>query len=1076
MEAFREESVVYQWIRHFQSTLPPSESDTGSERPSEADSYENIPKSMEQTLEDRERAGVPDAILLEDFNSEDAFIENLSKRYHENIIYTYIGQVLVSVNPYKELGIYGDKTVESYRNVNFYEVPPHVFAIAENSFRSMIGETNDQCILISGESGAGKTEASKHVLRFLAAASLHRSQVDKVRDRLLQSNPVLEAFGNAKTNRNDNSSRFGKYMDVEFNFKGDPVGGHILNYLLEKSRVVHQEQGERNFHIFYQLLAGASDERLERLRLERDPNAYFYLKQGKCCTVDSINDAKDYTVVEKALRTIDFTSEEEEAIWSIVSAILHLGNVSFTKNDQGHAQVVNKELTQHISELLGGEEKQVEKALTHRTIEARGDVVTSPLTPDQAAYARDALAKAVYERVFSWLVRRINQSLQSSEPGRKTLLGILDIYGFEIFDNNGFEQFCINFCNEKLQQVFIELTLKSEQEEYRKEGIEWEQVDYFNNKIICDLVEEKHKGIISLLDEECLRPGDTNDLTFLSKLNCHLVHHPHYFSYETSTDHKIKKQINPDEFRLRHYAGNVAYSVKSFIDKNNDLLFRDLKEAMAKVSNLVVKEVFPKEELTRKKRPDTAATQFKVSLANLVDILMCKEPSYIRCIKPNDYKRSYNFDRERVSHQVKYLGLMENVRVRRAGFAYRRVYPAFLNRYKSLCPATWPNYRGSPKEGVRLIAEHLKYNADDYRLGQTKLFIRLPRTLFKTEDALQVRKKELATMIQAKWKAFVARKRYLKMRESVTMIAKHWRRVTARRLLIKRRWAATVIRAFIKGFITRNDEVNEVNARFVQIVKCEFLMRLAQSLPKSVLDKRWPASPGSCVQASKELQKLHMAHLVRRYVRSMPPERKAQFEEKVLAEQLFRGKKSSYDSSLPHWFVNNRLTNEEENLRKTAFEDIIKTPGEKTQYCISCIKYDRHGYKPRERLLILTSAALYLLEGKENKLQLKHRLSLKEVQQLVVSPNSDNLLLIQIPPENAKKDKGDLILNVPNAIEAVTKIVSVSDNNEVLYIAESSSIGHNMSGGKTGTIILDKGAITSINKNKEGKLMVISGH
>ncbi|KAK8726216.1 hypothetical protein OTU49_010428 [Cherax quadricarinatus] len=1042
---------------------------------------------MESVLEDRARIGVPDAILLEDYLNESVFIDNLKKRYQQNIIYTYIGQVVISVNPYTDLGLYTEDCLEKYRNVNFYEVPPHVFAITENAYRSMVAETTDHCILISGESGAGKTEASKQVLRFLAATSLHRREMDRVRDRLLQSNPLLEAFGNAKTNRNDNSSRFGKYMDIEFNFKGDPVGGHILNYLLEKSRVVHQEEGERNFHIFYQLLAGAPDELLEKLHLQRDANNYFYLKQGESCTVDSVNDRADFEAVDHALDILSFTTEEQEAIWDVVGAILHLGNVAFKADDDGLARVKDETPIVNCSKLIGCDKDVLRKALTHRTIEARGDIVTSPLNPEQAVYARDALAKSVYERVFNWLVVRLNHSLESPESGRKTLLGILDIYGFEIFDKNGFEQFCINYCNEKLQQVFIELTLRSEQEEYYREGIEWEKVQYFDNKIICDLVEEKHKGIISLLDEECLRPGDATDLTFLNKMNSHLATHNHYFSYETSDNSKVKKTINKDEFRLRHYAGEVAYRVQGFLDKNNDLLFRDLKEAMTHTSNIIITSVFPKDEFSQKKRPVTAATQFKNSLAGLMTILMSKEPSYIRCIKPNDDKRSYYFDEERVSHQVKYLGLMENLRVRRAGFAYRRAYEIFLGRYKSVCPATWPKYNGPAKDGVMAIVQHLGYHPDDYRMGETKLFIRLPKTLFLTEDAFQKRKQELATMIQAKWKAFVCQRKYKKMKAAATVLAKHWRRVLAQRLRVRRKWAVGVVRAFVKGFITRNDPVNPTNARFQQLVKCEFLLRLAKSLPKSVLDTRWPDSPAPCANASAVLHSMHRTYLARKYVKALQPEKRAMFEEKVLAEQLFKGKKASYPDSLPKWFLTSRLDEAYEALRKTSFEDTIKTAGEKTKYCTPCTKYDRHGYKPRERIMILTSGALYLLEAKENKLKHKHRFSLKEVQGLHVSPNTDNLLLIQIPVENAKRDKsagacdpnpkGDLIVSLPNVIEAVTKIITVSDSPEVLKVAESESIGHTMKNGKQGTIMLDTGsAVTTINKTKEGKLLVVAGH
>lgn len=290
-----------------------------------------------------------------------------------------------------------------------------------------------------------------------------------------------------------------------------------------------------------------------------------------------------------------------------------------------------------------------------------------------AIYARDALAKAVYDRLFTWLVARINQSLHPKNDIKRkgNVMGILDIYGFEIFKKNSFEQFCINFCNEKLQQLFIELTLKSEQDEYNKEGIEWIPVEYFDNKVICNLIEEKYKGIISILDEECLRPGDPTDLTFLSKLNYQLGSHPHFICHSRTTT-AIQKTMGRDDFRLIHYAGDVTYNVSGFLDKNNDLLFRDLKETMSLTKNHIVKLCFPESEYKNKKRPETAITQFRNSLNNLMEILMCKEPSYIRCIKPNDVQKSNIFDHKLVLHQVKYLGLMENLRVRRAGFAYRR--------------------------------------------------------------------------------------------------------------------------------------------------------------------------------------------------------------------------------------------------------------------------------------------------------------------------------------------------------------------------------------------------------------------
>ncbi|XP_048583002.1 unconventional myosin-Ic-like isoform X2 [Nematostella vectensis] len=1026
---------------------------------------------MESELHARDKVGVQDFVLLEDFKNEDAFLDNLRKRYESNLIYTYIGTVVVSINPYKNLPIYSKAVIEKYRGENLYELPPHIYAISDEAYRSMREECTDQCMLISGESGAGKTEASKRILEYLAAISTSSTEVGRVKDRLLKSNPVLEAFGNARTNRNDNSSRFGKYMDIQFDFRGAPFGGHILNYLLEKSRVVHQAKGERNFHIFYQLLQGAEHELLEALELERDPNHYFYLNQGNCVTVSTINDNVEFKVVKEALSVIDMTTDVQLALFSIVASILHLGSVNFLEKEGEHdITLENARPVNIISKLLGCPEFILEKALTARTVEAKGEKVRTPLSKDQAIYARDALAKATYDRMFTWVVRSINTSLASKDhKGPTTLMGLLDIYGFEIFEMNSFEQFCINYCNEKLQQLFIELTLKEEQDEYRREGIEWEPVEYFDNKVICDLIEAKHTGIIAQLDEECLRPGNVTDATFLEKLEKSIGDHPHFVSHAT-TDYAERKTIGREEFRLKHYAGNVTYSVNGFVDKNNDLLYRDLKEAMCQSTNLILSEMFPKSEMQSLKRPDTAATQFKTSLSHLMTILMSKEPSYVRCIKPNEHKRSSRFDERLIRHQVQYLGLMENLRVKRAGFAYRRPLTFFLNRYKCLCPSTWPNWRGKPKEGVQEICQHLGYKEDDYKLGVSKIFIRFPQTLFTTEDLFQARKNYLATVIQTQFRGFNARLKFTRLRMAAITLATHWRRLCAQRLLARRRNAAKLIRKLIKGFITRDQPRNEDNEGYLAYVRMAYLLTIKRNLPKNVLDKSWPKPPAALTEASALIHHIHTRYLVRQYVRGITEERKEQLQLKLLASELFKDKKASYPESVADPFIKNRLDLELESQKANLHIKKLFSVGETIKYCVGVGKYDRHGYKPRARVLILTDVAIYILEDKTYKQ--KHRISYEGVHGISVSSLKDDVVVLHLTISQ-KGDKGDLILTCSHVIECVSFIISAIDKRELLTVAED-EIKHNMLKGKEGRLIFSKGEAFSVAKGKSGNFEVVA--
>uniref|UniRef100_A0A803YNR3 Myosin IH n=2 Tax=Meleagris gallopavo TaxID=9103 RepID=A0A803YNR3_MELGA len=930
---------------------------------------------MEGALIARDRVGVQDFVLLDSHTSEAAFLNNLRKRYQENLIYTYIGTLLVSVNPYKELDIYTVTQMQLYRGVNFFELPPHLYAIADNAYRVMCSEYNNHFILISGESGAGKTEASKKILQYYAVTCPTTEQLQVVRDRLLLSNPVLEAFGNAKTLRNDNSSRFGKYMDIQFDFKGAPVGGHILSYLIEKSRVVHQNHGERNFHIFYQLLEGGEKDLLCWLGLERNPQKYAYLIQGRCAKVFSINDKNDWKIVRKAFSIIDFTEKDLEVWKSKVHPV------------DGNLLLPILRAVFVSLQLLGVHLSILQEALTHRKIEARSEEVLSPLNVDLAFYARDAVAKAIYGRTFTWLVNKINGSLANKDSTRKTVIGLLDIYGFEVLDTNSFEQFCINYCNEKLQQLLIEMTLKAEQEEYEMEGIEWEPIPYFNNKIICDLVEQKHKGIISILDEECLRPGEATDLSFLEKLEEKVGDHAHFVTRKLA-DQKTRKSIDWVDFRLLHYAGEVTYCAVGFLEKNNDLLYRNLKEVLCNSKNGIIRDCFLLSELDSRRRPETVATQFKNSLMSLIEILMSKEPSYIRCIKPNENKEPGMFDDCLIRHQVKYLGLMEHLRVRRAGFAYRRKYEHFLQRYKSLCPATWPHWHGPAAEGVERLIKHIGYKPEEYKLGRTKIFIRFPKTLFATEDAFEIRKHMLG----------------------MVPLEACWRGVLARKEAKKRTWAVEIIRKFIKGFINRKKPLCPENIEFVRLVQYKYLMKLRDHIPRNVLDKSWLQPPSILEEISEMLQKMCTRNLVRKYCRGLTPERKVQLQQKAVTSAIFRGKKEGYQQSINLPFADTRLSE-------------YMSPY--SQYATPVVKYDRNGFKARERLLVLTQSSAYVVEMAKIK---------QKIDYATLKGNSAN-------PSGAASvawsvQGGDVILQCEHIFETVTKLCMLANKQNLVKVVK----------------------------------------
>ncbi|KAM4601251.1 myosin IEb isoform 2-T2 [Polymixia lowei] len=707
-------------------------------------------------------SGVDDMVLLSKIN-EDAITDNLKKRYMDDYIFTYIGPVLISVNPFKQLPYFTNREVELYQGAAQYENPPHIYALADTMYRNMMIDSENQCVIISGESGAGKTVAAKYIMSYVSKVSGGGAKVQHVKDIILQSNPLLEAFGNAKTVRNNNSSRFGKYFEIQFSRGGEPDGGKISNFLLEKSRVVSQNQGERSFHIYYQLLEGASAEQRENLGIT-SPDYYYYLNQSGTYTVEDVNDKNDFSDTTEAMSVVGLTLEDQDTVLQLVAGILHLGNISF-REEANYAVVESQDFLAFPAFLLGISQDGLCTKLTSRVMDSKWggqtESISVTLNTEQACFTRDALSKALYSRVFDYLVDSINKAMQKLHE--EFNIGVLDIYGFEIFQKNGFEQFCINFVNEKLQQIFIELTLKAEQEEYVQEGISWTPIEYFNNKVVCDLIESKLNppGIMSILDDVCATmhaKGEGADQTLVQKLQGQISSHQHFSSWNRG-------------FIVHHYAGKVSYDVSGFCERNRDVLFNDIIELMQSSEFTFIRNLFPENlEAEKRGRPSTASSKIKKQANNLVQTLMKCTPHYIRCIKPNETKRPRDWEENRVRHQVEYLGLRENIRVRRAGYAYRRAFNKFLQRYAILTRETWPQWRGEERQGVLHLLHSVNMDQDQYQLGRTKVFIKAPESLFLLEEMRERKYNGYARVIQKAWRKHVAVRKYVKMREEASDI------------------------------------------------------------------------------------------------------------------------------------------------------------------------------------------------------------------------------------------------------------------------------------------------------------------
>ncbi|XP_031994644.1 myosin-9 isoform X2 [Hylobates moloch] len=764
--------------------------------------------------------------------NEASVLHNLKERYYSGLIYTYSGLFCVVINPYKNLPIYSEEIVEMYKGKKRHEMPPHIYAITDTAYRSMMQDREDQSILCTGESGAGKTENTKKVIQYLAyVASSHKSKKDQgeLERQLLQANPILEAFGNAKTVKNDNSSRFGKFIRINFDVNGYIVGANIETYLLEKSRAIRQAKEERTFHIFYYLLSGAGEHLKTDLLLE-PYNKYRFLSNGHV-TIPGQQDKDMFQETMEAMRIMGIPEEEQMGLLRVISGVLQLGNIVFKKErNTDQASMPDNTAAQKVSHLLGINVTDFTRGILTPRIKVGRDYVQKAQTKEQADFAIEALAKATYERMFRWLVLRINKALDKTKRQGASFIGILDIAGFEIFDLNSFEQLCINYTNEKLQQLFNHTMFILEQEEYQREGIEWNFIDFGLDLQPCiDLIEKPAgpPGILALLDEECWFPKAT-DKSFVEKVMQEQGTHPKF--------QKPKQLKDKADFCIIHYAGKVDYKADEWLMKNMDPLNDNIATLLHQSSDKFVSELWkdvdrivgldqvagmsetalPGAFKTRKGMFRTVGQLYKEQLAKLMATLRNTNPNFVRCIIPNHEKKAGKLDPHLVLDQLRCNGVLEGIRICRQGFPNRVVFQEFRQRYEILTPNSIPKGFMDGKQACVLMIKALELDSNLYRIGQSKVFFRAG-VLAHLEEERDLKITDVIIGFQACCRGYLARKAFAKRQQQLTAMKVLQRNCAA--YLKLRNWQWWRLFTKVKPLLQVSRQEEEMMAKEEELVK-----------------------------------------------------------------------------------------------------------------------------------------------------------------------------------------------------------------------------------------------------------------
>ncbi|KAK0545973.1 Myosin type-2 heavy chain 1 [Tilletia horrida] len=777
--------------------------------------------------------------------NEPAVLHTILNRYSQRMIYTYSGIVLIAVNPFYALSLYSPEIIQAYSGRRKGELEPHLFAIAEDAYRCMIRDEKDQTIVVSGESGAGKTVSAKYIMRYFATVedpdkpgsrkqssnAKDSSGMSETEQQILATNPIMEAFGNAKTTRNDNSSRFGKYLEILFDKGHEIVGAKMRTYLLERSRLVYQPETERNYHIFYQLCAGAPSSERKDLGLE-DASKFYYLNQGGPGNhiINGVNDAEEFKNTQKALSTVGVTIERQWQIFRLLAALLHLGNVQ-VQASRSDAMLAEDEPSLFVAtRILGIDSSEFRKWTVKKQIQTRGEKIITNLTQAQACVVRDSVAKYIYSNLFDWLVDQMNKSLAlGSTQTRTSMIGVLDIYGFEHFKVNSYEQFCINYANERLQHEFNRHVFKLEQDEYMEEQISWTFIDFSDNQPTIDMIEGK-LGILSLLDEESRLPSGS-DQSFLQKLYTQLDKRS-----EFQNAYK-RPRFGQSAFTVCHYALDVTYEAEGFLEKNRDSVPDEHLALLNNTSNTFLKEIIDtshalsqaaKEDqvnggtaAVRKPGPGssikkpTLGSQFKSSLISLMDTIDSTNVHYIRCIKPNSQSLPWQVEPQNMLGQLRACGVLETIRISCAGYPSRWTFADFAERYYMLVNSR--NWDMSSMAKVRELAEFILKSIitekDKYQIGLTKIFFRAGM-LALFEQRRTDRLNALTTLMQKNMRRHLYQKRYQQTRTQTIRIQAWWRVMLAKRYVenLRKDTAATLIQTQIRAFVARQKHVRAIAA------------------------------------------------------------------------------------------------------------------------------------------------------------------------------------------------------------------------------------------------------------------------